>query len=259
MLLRRESLRPGGRGDWTGLASKTAWDWLQLLIVPAVLAGLVAWFNFIQTQISIQASQKQQETDFRIAADQQAEDVLVTFEGDISNLLLRDNLRSSKTGDAVRVVARARTLTALRRLDSNRKGDLIRFLYEAQLLTTGAADNPIIDLAGADLEGARLAGADLSSASLRYAVLTRADLSGALLAGADLTRADLGGANLFDADLTRAILIGALLFDADLTGADLDGARLDGANLTGAVVGSKQLAQAQSLQGATLPDGSKHP
>jgi hypothetical protein len=98
---------------WTGLSDKTLWDWLQLLIIPAVLAAAVAWFNLAQTQISLQASQKQHDTDVQIASDQQREDVLVAFENDISDLLLNHNLLSSKDGDEVRVVARARTLTAL--------------------------------------------------------------------------------------------------------------------------------------------------
>src|ERR1700680_159240 len=30
---------------WTGFYTKTFWDWLQLLIVPSVLAILTVWFN----------------------------------------------------------------------------------------------------------------------------------------------------------------------------------------------------------------------
>ncbi len=217
------SERPGPQkktpANWTGFAGKTFWDWLQLLIIPIVIAGLAAWFNITQAQISVQASQKQHDTDVQLAADQERETVLVTFESAMSDLLLRDNLRSSKTGDAVRVVARARTLAALQSLDPTRKGYLVRFLFEAQLLMSGAPDNPIVDLRDADLSGANLTGANLHEA-------------------------DLSGANLHEADL----------FSADLTSADLSGA-----NLTSAQVGTLQLAQARSLQGATLPDGSKHP
>ena len=65
---------------------------------------------------------------------------------------------------------------------------------------------------------------------------------------------DLTGANLSKADLSKANLSGADLSDADLSDADLSRA-----NLSGATVTNEQLAGAKSLQGATMPDGSKHP
>ena len=69
--------------------------------------------------------------------------------------------------------------------------------------------------------------------------------------------------------LPGAGLIGAenpaiLLSDADLRKANLEGAKFKGvdlrvARLQDAKVTDKQLADALSLQGATMPDGSKHP
>src|SRR3712207_3068824 len=35
----------GYSAEWTGLPGKTFWDWLQLLIVPAVIAAGGIWFN----------------------------------------------------------------------------------------------------------------------------------------------------------------------------------------------------------------------
>jgi hypothetical protein len=58
---------------------------------------------------------------------------------------------------------------------------------------------------------------------------------------------------------TRLDLREASLLRAHLRGADLEGANLQGANLEGANVTDKQLADTRSLQGATMPDGSKHP
>jgi uncharacterized protein YjbI with pentapeptide repeats len=45
---------------------------------------------------------------------------------------------------------------------------------------------------------------------------------------------------------------------ADLSGADLSGAVLSKADLTGATVTDEQLAQAASLEGTTMPDGTVH-
>ena len=149
----------------------------------------------------------------------------------------------------------------------------------------------------ADLSGVEMSGADLSDAHLNYADLTGgADLSGAVLSDvhlsdAHLNDADIGdGTILFNADLSGADLSGANLSggahlnDAILSGADLSGANLSGANLSGADlretylvetnlsdtdlsganlrdargVTDKQLLQAKTLEGATMPDGSIH-
>jgi uncharacterized protein YjbI with pentapeptide repeats len=41
-------------------------------------------------------------------------------------------------------------------------------------------------------------------------------------------------------------------------GADLRNANLTGTNLTAAKIAAEQLTVAKTLQGATMPDGSKH-
>jgi uncharacterized protein YjbI with pentapeptide repeats len=115
------------------------------------------------------------------------------------------------------------------------------------------------NLQGAKLQEAFFEGAILRGAKLQGANLGEAILGGAILGGAFLQRAILGGAklqgaNLGEANLRGADLQGADLRDAILRGADLRDAILEGANVTDA-----QLADTRSLQGATKPDGSKHP
>ncbi len=68
---------------------------------------------------------------------------------------------------------------------------------------------------------------------------------------------------LREIDLRGANLSNAKLFMADLAGADLQGVKLHGAylrraNLEGANVTIEQLAMAQSLQDAIMPDGRKY-
>ena len=118
------------------------------------------------------------------------------------------------------------------------------------------------------LDKARLGRADLREAWLSEVNLERVDLSGVVLSGAtlfwvnliraDLRGADLRGARLHEADLEGADLEGADLEWADLKGANLSKANLECANLSGANVTDEQLAQAKSLKGATMPDGTKH-
>jgi uncharacterized protein YjbI with pentapeptide repeats len=71
----------------------------------------------------------------------------------------------------------ARTLTVIRRVDTSRKGEIMQFLWEADLVHRVGGSAPVIDLGGADLSGANLGFAFLSFADLREADLSRADLS----------------------------------------------------------------------------------
>ncbi len=252
-------LRVGYRHSWTGFGDKKLWDWLHLLIVPTVLGSALLWFNFSQ-------SNSEQE----IAVERTREDALQAYLDRMSELLLDRKLGESAPQSEVREVARARTLTVLRRLDGERKGILLRFLRESELIVGPGA---VVDLGGADLQGAylhsaQLSLADLGDANLRGAVLWFADLSGADLKGADLTGAQLWFANLKDADLTGANLTEAELTGADLKGAnlawanlklaDLKGADLSRANLKDSVVTPAQLTQARTLSGAIGQSGGRY-
>ncbi len=174
---------------------------------------------------------------------------------------------------AVRDVAHGWTVTVLPRLNGQRKGVVLQFLHGANLLRK---DNPIIGLGDADLRGVSLSawlediylnGADMKNANLEGCYFWGADLSATYLENANLQNANLGKVNLENAWLEGANLKtfslsgnlkGAHLIRADLTGTDLDAVDLNGADLRGAKVTSQQLAQALSLKGAIMPDGSKH-
>ena len=160
-------------------------------------------------------------------------------------------------------------------------------LYDANLgdaklrnAPLGNADMYKVDLSGANLSNAKLRDgnlseadlidADLSSANLIEANLSHARMFGsklrdALLIDADLTLADLETAdleiaNLSGADLGHAYLSGADLSGTELNNADVSGANLSEANLHDAEgLTDEQLAAAKSLEGATMPNGTKHP
>jgi hypothetical protein len=227
--------------SWTGLADytkppgvdergKTLWAWLELLIIPVVLAGGAMWFSRAEREAEHKIAEERSKSEREIADDRLREAALQAYLDRMTDLLLEKELHTSKEEDEVRAVARARTLTTLRQLDGTRKGTLLRFLYEADLINR---DNAVIRFEAADLSGADLNGASLSGA----------DLSGANLFKAFLNGANLGGANLFKAFLHRAGLNGVNLSGADLGGADLHGAKLRGANLTGANLSGTDLSK----------------
>jgi hypothetical protein len=107
-------------------------------------------------------------------------------------------------------------------------------------------------LRGVSLWHAALQGAHLQCASLEDAQLIETHLERAVLIGAHLERAVLWKAHLEGADLRFAHLEGAVLWEAHLEGAVLTSTSLEGANVT-----VKQLAEARTLEYATLPEGTE--
>src|SRR5258708_6724338 len=224
------------------------WDWLQLLVIPFVLAVGSYLFIYTASRNGQKAMQLRNQTERDIALDNQHETALQDYIDKLSELLLHEKLRESAPEDEVRKIARVRTLTVLPRLDKERKRSVLQFLHESGLIDK---DKRIIDLRGADLSGANLIAAYLNEADLSRAILSEADLSGAYLGEANLGGAYLRGAILSGANLHGAGLGGANLGKANLSGANLSGFNLGGANLGGANLGGANLSRAD-LHGADL-------
>jgi len=276
-----------GWADWTGFGeytdsageyhpAKTLWDWMELLVIPVVLAVGVWWLNRSERENEQKiANQKRDEDrdnaeknrkeDRAIADDRRNQATLEAYFDRMVELLVEHDLMGNKSESNREVwdgstIVRTRTLAVLRSLDGRRKGHVIQFLYESGLIDR---EHPVVDLGGADLRGAdlcvvnlseaKLDNAELIKAKLGDAELIKASLTGAQLGGADLRRANLREAHLTTANLSEVNLGGADLREAYLIGADLSGADLEGANVT-----PEQLAQAMSLKGAVMPDGTVH-
>jgi uncharacterized protein YjbI with pentapeptide repeats len=204
----------------------TVWDWLKLLIVPAVIAAGGLWFN---------AQQRDREQN--LAHEHAQDEALQAYLDQMSQLLTDEKrpLHRAQTGDSLSMVARARTLAVLSRLGSDRKRSVLQFLYESGLINKG---HPVVKLSGVSILSSITGAADLSGVDLAFAYMGDADLSGTLI-----TRANLTFCQLPDTDLREADLSGSKLTNAGLSGADLrlsvlaetkfDGAILDGATLEG--------------------------
>jgi uncharacterized protein YjbI with pentapeptide repeats len=268
----------GYRYEWTGFGerarnktetqeiqrSKTLWDWMSLLFVPLMIAGIGIWFTWWQnsSQQALEARQRAQE-----AQSQARNSALQAYLDQMQHLVLDENLPNSSENDDVSAIARARTLTVLRVMGSEGKQTIVQFMYESSLIQKGspivslrAADLSNANLRGVDLPRADLSGADLRDADLRSGlsgtglsetVLSETDLSNANLYNADLSAANLSAANLSETNLRGANLRETYLIDADLSGADLRDADLRGAFLDGANLGGAYLVDA-NLRGAFL-------
>jgi uncharacterized protein YjbI with pentapeptide repeats len=302
--------------EWTGfgkpagrfMQAKMLWDWMDLLLMPLVLLGGVILLNRSGRVTERQRAEERAVLEREIAKDHQQEEALQAYFNQMADLLLKEKL-SKFSAEEVRNTARIRTLTVVRGLDAKRKGSVLLFLKDSELIDREA----VVDLSGADLSGAsvtfaslnrvNLSEANLSGANLSGMNLSKSYLGGTNLSGANLSNADLGGTDLFQANLsganlTRAKLSGANVNGADLRGCclnkadlreadlsgvnlnvgDLVGANLRGANLGGAKllgadlreadlsladlsgieIGETELEKAKSLEGTTMPDGTKH-
>ena len=248
------------------LQVKTLWDWMNLLLVPFVIAGGVLLMSRSQRVGERQRAKERLALEQEIESDRQQEEALQAYFDRIIELVLKEKL-SKFSPDEVRNVAKTRTHTVLRLLDGRRKGMVVLFLRDAGLIDRADA---VIDLCGADLRGARLvsaslkrvnlAEADLSNADLHDANLSKSYLSATNLSGANLRGANLNGADLFDASLNGANLTQCNLREANVSGADLRGSRLimadiRQADLRGVNLNVSDLVKAD-LRGAKL-EGAK--
>jgi uncharacterized protein YjbI with pentapeptide repeats len=232
--------------------AKTLWDWLQLLVIPTVLAAGGFLLN-----------ERVKEREASAALDAQREAALQKYFDAVSDLLLRPSspeitataATDSKNGERadpwdveispiIASLIRARTLTTLTMLDPKRKGSLIRFLLDAYLLQHyPSRKNRPIDLTGADLRDA-----DLTRLSLRNVRLRNVDLTGADLRWCELKDAVVDESTKLDQKwqlvsdvVNRYHTLGRDLRNADLRDAHLGEARLSGfdlrgTNLSGAVL-----------------------
>ena len=271
---------------------KALWDWMQLLIIPAVLVVGGFLLNYTtsrnereetekRAQTEREAAEKRAETEREISLDNQREAALQGYLDKMSELLLKEHLRESVSEmqfeskpeyDEVRKIARVRTLTVLHSLDPARKASVLSFLFESDLIRKDMGDG-IISLKGADFTLADLSSANLSTDSKVAAIpLARSwmrehglygDLQKAKLSGVNLRGAKLRGTNLKEADLFEAYLSGADLEEANLERADLREARLRYTTLRNATLTNADLKGANlyhavlknaNLSGAILID-----
>lgn len=194
---------PSRRKIW-GIEGKTVWDFLQLLLLPLLITFSGYIFQYFQQYTA--------EKKYR-------EESLQLYYQAMSTLILEEKIQDSNAQDQVRDIARANTLTVLRRLDGQRQGLLILFLKESELITLQLDGNGEllfdsegdllseagkISLSGANLEEAELSDMDLRYVSFWHANLVRSNLKGADLRWANLSRADLRYADLEGANVEGA-------------------------------------------------------
>jgi uncharacterized protein YjbI with pentapeptide repeats len=258
----------------------TLWDWLKLLVVPAVIAGGGLWFNSQQQERQREDNRQQQERGRELAERNTQNTLLQTYLAQMNNMVLDGTLptippRPMLTNPLLLdrgefkelLAAQSQTAALFEALDAERKRLAVLYLAGAGLLWRFF---PILHMGGMNLRNAKLSALPLSDTFLAGASLVEADLSGSYLVFTDLRWANLEQADLTSANLQEANLAGANLESANLERANLRGANLRGANLKGTAldeadlsgafdISEEQLAdQSLSLTYATMPNGQKY-
>lgn len=254
------------QANWSGLQGKNVWDWLELIIVPLVLAGGGLLLQRIEDRRTAreEAHEKQQ------ARDNLMDSIFQSYLDDMSDLMINHQLQTNldivtahrdkeqtisstdneleKPSDeslaattveaaklaeatAVVTVARARTVTVLKSLDVTRRNLLSNFLRETALVT-----------------------------GKRGTLLTHVDLSEMDLSKTDFYNFNFTGSlfyrtNLSDANLLKTNLMNAYLHRANLRYAGFSGTNLRQACLHLAQLEHAHFENVQFDDKTVLPDG----
>ena len=183
---------------------KSLFDWADAVATPIIVVVIAGVFGLIAL-----GTRKRAQAERDLQDDRAREETLSSYLDHSSELVLDKGLARSEIGSPERAIALALTHAALRRLDGPRKGLLVRFLNDLQLIRSGQT---VVPLSLADLTNSNLSKADLRDC----------DFSGANLSDADLHNADLRECNLGNCVLTNEQLAkcdqlaGAILPNGDL-------------------------------------------
>ncbi|NCQ98553.1 MAG: pentapeptide repeat-containing protein [Microcystis aeruginosa L211-101] len=211
---------------WSGFQKKSFWDWLQLLIIPLMLALGAFYLNSAADF-----------RDYQIAQEQKHQEILTDYFSKMQDLIVETKKSKQTPGSKesnseerllteFRPTAQALTLSVLEQLDGERKGKVIIYLAESKLITANN-DNP-----------SSLPEIKLNGANLKEIVLNNVDLYSII----DMKNKDqiINGIKINNANMERANLRKVNLFKSELNGSNLENATLENVNFPGStMIGSR--------------------
>lgn len=225
---------------WTGFGesakdpkvepAKTLFDWLKLLIIPLSL-GLLGWLYKEAEKSKAKRSEEERSRN----------ETINSFFNVITDLLQNHNLGNNPSVQT-RAMVKTRINMTLSQLDEARKGQVLQFLYESDLIDT----TPKIRLLGASfndsvLDQIVLGGSEIRGAYFKNASIKNANLNGIILNSCNLEKANLSGSQVENADFGYTNLKKCKMKKMDLTTVDFEGADLTKANLKGSTIRQTQL------------------
>lgn len=226
--------------EWMGFAPhdetkngpqpKLLWDWLDLLIVPISL-GLIGWIY----------KEYEKSKDSKKEYENKQNEILDSYFRVISDLIIKEKLLDSKSNDESKIIARTRTIVAIDNLSGDRKGQVLQFLYESNLIR----DN-VIELIGANFRNSEVSGIVLKNITIKGVYFSTSEFIKTYLDNSDFTSCDFTGTNfdessLNNTNLSYTKLVGCKMTNMDLTTINFEGADLTNANFTNSKILQSQL------------------
>ena len=231
---------------WTGFGeskmqnginpNKTLWDWLDLLLIPLIIT-LTGWY----------ISRSEKNNDIAREKEKNQQNIRENYLKIITSLLLEHNLQNSEEGDVVRSVAKAHTTTFLRNADNTRRGIILQFLYESDLIS----ENPIIDLLGVKLNSChfdkiKLINIEITGAYFRECSFVKSNLENSIFCASNFSGSNLSYSNLKNVDFTYCDMIDTEIIGVDLRQAKIEGVDFTNANLKESTISKKQYDELKS-------------
>ena len=226
---------------WSGFQKKSFWDWLQLLIIPLMLALGAFYLNSAADF-----------RDYQIAQEQKHQEILTDYFSKMQDLIVETKKSKQTPGSKesnseerllpeFRPTAKALTLSVLEQLDGKRKGKVITYLAESQLITVDnnkLSTQPEIKLDGANLDDIELGNKGqrnslnedemtiIDKIKIKNANMKRANLSGLQLLYSELNGSNLENATLENVNFTGSTMIGSRFINGKITDVNFTDVRL---------------------------------
>ncbi len=213
-----------------GLRGKTLWEWLDLLIIPSTI-GIISWIY------------KEAERDKAIIEQREKDQVtnIDSFFKILTELITKNNLLKSNFDDPNRIIARTRSILAFEDADSERKGQILQFIYESGLINS----NPILNLNGVNLKKSNLNGIILRASEIKGAYFNNSSMKNSFLDNSNLTSCDFSNSDFTECSLIKTNLSYTNLSNANFKDLNLLSVNFEGANLSNADLRGCQLSKMQ--------------
>lgn len=208
---------------------KLLWDWLDLLIIPASVA-LVGWIY----------KEYEKSKDSKKEYENKQNEVLDSYFRIVSDLIIKENLLDNNLNGESKIIARTRTIVAIDNLSGDRKGQVLQFLHESNLIR-----NNVVDLIGGNFRNSEVSGIVLKNIAIKGVYFCDSEFIKTYLDNSDFTSCDFTGANFNESSLENTNLSYTKLNKCKLTNIDLTSVNFEGADLTNADLSNSKILQTQ--------------
>lgn len=204
---------------------KTLWDWLDLLIVPTSI-GIIGW---IYKDYEKKKEEKKQ-------IENTNNEIFNNYIKNISELILKNNLLESNKNAAN--LARTLTIVALENLDGERKGQILQFLKESDVLQK-------VELLGANFKNSDLQGIVLKNQIFKGIDFSNSNFQNSFLDGTQFISCNLSSSNFSNSSLLNVDFNYSNLCDSILKNNDLESVKFNCAEMHNADLRNSTIKKAQ--------------